>query len=255
MSECASLTLNTWGRDPRGQPDVDQGLRDFLRQIRQHQDVREDPDPIVSKFGSFEAGDSGVLAILQIRCSFWNDYFLTMIAQHDVLVKIYLEAPDIKDIVPKLDSLKQLARSVRITPASSSSPDIIKIDVGRLSDEAVRQQLLELMPLGTPREKVHELLQSHLYKQSLVDAKPEEVRQANGDLYTQIGSYSNPPPVSEVAVPEKSPTTDEEFRSQPSVPKTLPSTTVVRAFWKFDKQRKLRDVEIQREVVEFKVSQ
>ncbi len=254
-SECASLTLDTWGRDSRGQPDIQQGLHDLVRQVQQHQDVREDPDPVVTEFGSFDAGNSGPLTIWQIRCSFWNDYFLTMIARRDVLVTIYLEAPDIKDIVSNLDSLKELARSVRIAEASVSLPDIIKIDVVRLSDEAIRQQLLQLTPRGTPMEKVHEFLQSRLHKDSLESGRPEEVHQANGDLYAEIGSYASPPPVAEAVVPEKPPSTEEELRSQPSVPDTLPPTTVVRAFWKFDKQRKLRDIEIQRSVIDFKIRQ
>jgi hypothetical protein len=90
-------------------------MRDFLKKLRQHQDARHDHDPIVTRFASFEAGNLGTLTIWKIRCTFWNDYFLTFIAQRDVLVTIYLEAPDITDIVPHLDSLKELARSVRIT--------------------------------------------------------------------------------------------------------------------------------------------
>jgi hypothetical protein len=252
--ECAGLTLDSCGRDSRGQPDVEQGMRDFLRQLQQHQDVRHHPDPSVTRFDSFDPRNSGVLTIWQIRCSFWNDYFVTLIAQRDVLVTIYLEAPDIKDIVPKLDSLKELARSVRITAASLSSPDIVKIDVPRLSDETVRQQLLQLTPLGTPMEKVYEFLQSRLYKDTLEPQKPEELHWVNGDLYTQIGSYSNPITNPESPVPTISPTTDEELRLQPSVPKTLPSTTIVKAFWKFDKGRKLRGVEIRRHVIEYKLN-
>jgi hypothetical protein len=250
--DCASLTLDTWGRDPRGQPDIDAGVRNFLRQLRQHQDVSHDPDPSVTRFGSLDGGDLGSLTIWQIRCSFWNDYFLTMVAQRDVLVTIYLAAPDIKDIAPELDSLKELVQSLRITAANSSSPDVIKINVPRLSDEAIRQQLLQFTPLGTPREQVHQFLQSRLYKDSLESDKPGGVHETNTDLYTQLGSYANPPALPEAAIPQESPTTDEGVHSQPSIPEPLPSTTVVRAFWKFDKEGKVRDLEIKREVIEFK---
>jgi hypothetical protein len=35
----------------------------------------------------------------------------------------------------------------------------------------------------------------------------------------------------------------------------LPPSTIVKAFWKFDRARKLRDIEIKREVIEFKPKQ
>jgi len=120
--DCPTLTLDTWGRDSRGRPDVAQGMRDFLRQIRQHQDVRHDPDSVVGEFGSFGDTIFGSLTIWQIRSSFWDDYFVTIIAQRDVLVTVYLRASDINYIVPKLDSLKELVRSLRVTPVSSPSP-------------------------------------------------------------------------------------------------------------------------------------
>jgi hypothetical protein len=249
-AECATLMVEAWGRGSRGQPDIEQGMRDLLRQIRQHQDVRGDPDPVVTEPGSFETGNAGRLTIWEIRCSFWKDYLVTQIAQRDVLVTIYLEAPDIQDIRGKVDSLKELAQSVRITAANVSLPEIIKIDVS-LSDENIKEQLFQLTPPGTKMEKVYEYLQSHLYKDSLVHGNLEEVHRGNGYLYTQIGGYSNTAPTFETPVP-KSPTTDQELRLQPSVPKILPSTTVVRAVWKFDQEHKLLDIEIKREVVEFK---
>jgi hypothetical protein len=224
-SECAHLTLETWGRDSRGQPDVDQGMRDFLRQLRQHRGVRREHDPSVTRFASFDASDSGTLTIWQVRSSFWHDYFLTMITQRDVLVTMYLEARDIKDIEPKLDSLKELARSVRITDASMVFPDIVKIDAKRLSDAAIKQQLLQITPPGTPMERVHQILEWRL----VIRKSPEvglsgELQWVNGDLYTQIDSYPNPGPFA----------------------------TVVEVFWKADKQHKLRDIEIRRRAIEYK---
>src|SRR5437660_1344260 len=54
--ECASLILDTIGQDSRGQPDLTRGMRNFVRELQQHQDVRRDPDPCITRFGSFEAG-------------------------------------------------------------------------------------------------------------------------------------------------------------------------------------------------------
>jgi hypothetical protein len=115
--DCPTLTLDTWGRDSRGRPDIDQGMRDFLRQIRQHQDVRHDPDLVVTRFGSFRTRNLGTLTVWKIRCSFWNDYLLTMITRRDMLLTIYLEGPDIKDIMSKLDKLEELACSARVSKA------------------------------------------------------------------------------------------------------------------------------------------
>jgi hypothetical protein len=114
-SKCITLVLETRGRDSRGQPDVRAGMSNFLRQVRQHQDMHSDPSPSVSRLDSFSTGEFGTLTIWQIRCSFWNDYLLTMITRRDILVTIYLEAPDIQQCLADVDSLKQLARSVRMT--------------------------------------------------------------------------------------------------------------------------------------------
>jgi len=74
-------------------------------------------------------------------------------------VTIDLGARDIKEVVAKLDSLKELARSVRITDPSLALMDIVDIDAARLSDGAIKQQLLQLTPLGTLRERVDDFLQ------------------------------------------------------------------------------------------------
>jgi hypothetical protein len=170
--ECPSLTLEARTRNSRGRSDVARELRRFLRELRDHPpDVYNDCDPVVSRFASFDVGNSRDLPIWQIHCrkrresrpgSSSNDYLLTIIGQRDVIATIYLEAPDIKDIIPKLDSLKELARSVRITDASLVIPDIVDIDADPLSDEPIRQQLLQLTPRGTPVEKVYDLLQLRL---------------------------------------------------------------------------------------------
>jgi hypothetical protein len=246
--ECPSLTLRSRARDPYGRPNVARGLRDFLRELQDHPpDVHGDCDPVVSRFGSFDAGNSEDPTIWQIHCrkrSPSNDYLLTMITQRDVLVTIYLAAANIKDIESKLDSLKELGRSVRITDASLALPDIVEIKIDHLSDASIRQQLLRLGPVGTPIEKVYDVLQSHLYK---------EVHRSKDGLWIEIGSYSKP--VSQPTAAKSWPPSEEEIRSRISDRVNLPPTIVVRAFWKFDKERKLRDIEIHREVVEFESKQ
>lgn len=246
--ECSTLTLETQARDSRGQPDVEAGLRDFLDESEQPQDLspRGPPCVIVSRFGSFHTENSGELTIWQIRCPSGSQHLVTLFAQRDVLVTIDLGGPDIKDIVPKLDSLKELARSVRITNASLAVPDMIEIDA-RLSDDAIRQQLLQLTPPGTLRERVYHLLQS--------PRLPDDLHRDNGDLRTQIGTYSGPLSRGRVQIKEYRPPTEEEIRRHISDPPTLPSMRAVRAFWKFDKERKLRDIEVERSTVEIKPKQ
>jgi hypothetical protein len=247
--ECSSLTLETRARDSRGQPDIETGLRDFLNETEQRQDAsaRNPPCVIVSRFGSFHTENSGDLTIWQIRCPSGSQHLVTLLAQRDGLVRIDLGGPDIEDIVPKLDSLKELARSVRITDASLAVPDVIEIDAARLSDEAIRQQLLQVTPVGTPREKVHDFLQR--------PRLPEDLHRDNGDLWTQIASYSSA--VSGQSRPPKEyrPPTQEEIRRHISDLPSLPPAITVRAFWKFDKDGKLHDVEIQRSTVELKPKQ
>jgi hypothetical protein len=255
--ECPSLTLKTRARDSPGRPDAAPGLRDFLRELQDHPpDVHRDCDPVVSRFGSFDIGNSSGLTIWQIHCRkrpFSSDYLLTMVSQRDVLVTIYLEAADIKKIVPKLDSLKELARSVRITDGSLILPDIISVNV-RLPDSGIRDQLLQLTPLRTSKNDVYRFLKSpRFYTDPLMSERAGEMHRVNGDFWMEIGHYSNP--VATGPRPKHFPPTEEEIRSQMSAPVTLPPTTIVKAVWKFDKERKLRDIEIRREVVEFESKQ
>jgi hypothetical protein len=150
---------------------------------------------------------------------------VTILAQHDALVTIHLGPPKAKDIEPKLDSLKELARSVRMADPSVTLQDIVEIDDARLSGEAIRQQLLQLTPLGTLMEKVREILEWRLrLKGNQPVRTPENLHWAKNDLYTEIGSYPNPGPFA----------------------------TVVEAFWKSDERHKLRDVELRRRVIEYK---
>ncbi len=122
--ECPYLSLEPKARDSRGQPDVKAGLRDLLNPQLMDRDARLPPCVVVSRFGSFHTEKFGVLTIWRIRCPSSNhgvvpehQHLVTLLAHRDVLVTIELVAPDIKDIVPKVDSLKELARSVRIIDA------------------------------------------------------------------------------------------------------------------------------------------
>jgi hypothetical protein len=246
--ECSSLTLEARGRDSRGQPDVETGLRNFLHESEQLQDrsPRKPPCVVVERFGAFDTENSGVLMIWQIRCPSGSQHLVTLLAQRDVLVTIDLGAPDIKDIVPKVGSLKELARSVSIIDASLALPDIVEININQVSDAAIKQQLLQLAPVGTPMEKVYEVLQSRLYR---------EAHRSNGDLWTQIGTYSGHVAGRKAPPKEFRPPTAGEIRRHISDPPALPPTTIVKAVWKFDNERKLCDIEIRREVVEFKPKQ
>jgi hypothetical protein len=242
--ECPYLSLKTTGRDSRGQLDVEAGLRNFLNEFEQPQGPRRPPCVVVSRFGSFHTDNSGDPTIWRIRCPSGKQLFVTLLALRDVLVTIDLGSPDIEDIVPKLDSLKELAQSARITDASLALPDIIEIDA-RLSDGAIRRQLLQLTPLGTTlRERVYRLLQR--------PRLPDDLHRDNGDLWTQIGRYSSPASRQRVQVKEYRLPTGEKIRQHISDPPTLPPATTVRAFWKFDKGGKLRDIEIRREAIEIK---
>src|SRR5213594_1471774 len=157
--ECPYLALETRGRDSRGQPDVETGLRDFLNEWEQPQDLRPRNPPcvVVRRFGSFQTENFGTLTIWRIRCPSGQQHLLTLLAQRDALVTVILGAPGIKDIIPKIDSLKELARSVRIIDASQALPDIVAISP-HLSDETIKDQLLRLTPVGTPLKQVYDVL-------------------------------------------------------------------------------------------------
>jgi hypothetical protein len=224
--ECPYLSLKITARDSRGQPDVEAGLRDFLEESEQPQDLspRGPPCVVVSRFASFHTENSGDLTIWQIRCPSGSEHFVTLLAQRDVLVTIDLRARNIKEIVPKLDSLKELAQSVRILDARLALPDIVEINIDHLSDTAIKQQLLQLTAVGTPMEKVYDLLQLRLEESPGFGKVEQGLHWDKGDLWMQLGSY----------------------------PKPGRFATMVKAFWRSDSQHKLRDIEIRRSVSEYK---
>lgn len=230
--QCPSLTLDTMGLKPGQRVSVRGELQRFARQVQQHERQR-DPDPEVSRFGSFNAGEAGTLTIWQISCSFYNQYFLTMFAQRDVLVTIYLQAQHAKQIVDKLDSLKELARSVRVTEAKFLSPDVIRIDV-RHSNNAIRQQLLQLTPVGTSMQKTYEIAESRLQNEQIYPSGTGELVVRTKDaLQLQLGNYWDGRSTQEV--------------TSGGMPKeSVPALTIVRAFWRFDRNQQLRDIEVRR---------
>jgi hypothetical protein len=253
--QCVFLDLKTTGRDSRGQPDVDAGLRDFLDELEQPQDLsrRDHPCVVVNRFGSFRTENSGVVTIWRIGCPSGRQHLVTLLAQRDVLLTIDLGGPDIKDIVPRIDSLKELARSVRITKANSVSPDIISINV-RLPDQAIRGRLLQLTPVGTSADEVCRFLESpRLLRITQAPEWGGELHWVDDDLWTEIGHYQDP--IETGPVPKPTITTDEAVRAQPQTPPIHPPTTIVKAVWKFDKERKLRDIKVERSIVEFKAKQ
>jgi hypothetical protein len=249
--QCVFLDLKTAGRDSRGQPDIEAGLRDFLDELEQPQDLspRDHPCVVVSRFSSFHIENSGVLAIWRIGCPSGSQHLVTLFAQRDVLVTIDLHGPDMKDIVPKLDGLKELAQSVRINDANSASPDIITINV-RLPDQVIQNRLLQLTPVGTSADEVCRFLESpRLLRITHAPEWGGKLHWVDDDLWTEIGHYEDP--IKTGPVPKPTITTDEAVRAKPQTPLIHPPTTIVKAVWKFDKERKLRDIEVRREAVEF----
>jgi hypothetical protein len=247
---CVKLGLITWAGDFGVQVDIKAGLRDFLQQIEQSIDSQPSD---VTQISSVNTPNAGSLTIWEFRSSRERNYIGALFTQRNVFVGIYLEAPDTTDIATKLDSLKELAWSVQITDARSASPDIVSINVG-LPDSAIREQLLQVTPLGTPEGEAYRFLKSpRFYTAALMPERAGELHNVNGDFWVEIGHYSNPLPTG--PRPKYFAPSEQEIRSQISAPTTLPPTTIVKAIWKFDKQRKLRDIEIKREVIEVKPKQ
>src|SRR5947208_614660 len=93
--ECPSLGLDTRSRDSRGQPDVESGLRDFLNERAQPQDLspRKPPCVVVSRVGSFHTDNSGDPTIWRIRCSSGHQLLVSLPSLPNVLVRIWPRGP------------------------------------------------------------------------------------------------------------------------------------------------------------------
>jgi len=100
--------------------------------------------------------------------------------------------------------------------------EAVRINV-RQSDEAVRQRLLELTPLGTPTEEVVRFAQSRLRRKSPVVGWPPRYpgKRFGNFVYTELGHYY-------------------EANNLFMFP------TVVLAYWYFSREDRLRDIRIRR---------
>ena len=103
-------------------------------------------------------------------------------------------------------------------PITLHGTEAVTINV-RQSDEAIRQQLLSLTPVGTPIKEVYQFLQSRVHRDSRVIGGPEEPRPFSTGLATELGHY-------------------HDLR-------TFPYPTVVKAFWEFENHR-LRNIRVER---------
>ena len=103
---------------------------------------------------------------------------------------------------------------------SLSAGDKVTINV-RQPDGAIRQQLLELTPLGTPAERVFQFLQVRLHRDGEIVGRPGQPYRSAMSVY--LGHYFEP-------------------RNLFMFP------TVVQAFWDFDQHDKLRDIRVRRVV-------
>ncbi len=104
--------------------------------------------------------------------------------------------------------------------------DRIKINT-RQSDAAIRDELLRLTPAGASMPEVYEFVQHRLYRESEVVGGPQEPHRLHG-LWADIGHY-------------------HERRSFSEGVFLFP--TVVHAYWDFDKNNKLRDIQVHRGVM------
>lgn len=103
---------------------------------------------------------------------------------------------------------------------SLSAAEKVRINV-RQSDAAVRQDLLQLTPLGTPINEVYTFLQWRIERDIRVVGGPEEPHPFSRGLSTHLGHY---------------------YRPLSLFP------TVVQAFWDFDEQGKLHNIRVRRVV-------
>jgi hypothetical protein len=102
------------------------------------------------------------------------------------------------------------------------SLDTVTINV-RQSDDAIRHQLLQLTPLGTTARQVFQFLQIRLHhdRDSHITGGPGQSFRST--MSVDLGDYVSFTPQSYFIFP-----------------------TVVQAFWYFDKDDKLRDIQVRR---------
>jgi hypothetical protein len=105
-----------------------------------------------------------------------------------------------------------------------SSSDRITINVHQ-SDAAIRQQLLDLTPPGTPIQEVYHFLQSRLQRDRDSRIAGWPVKRAGAFMSVELGHY---------------------FEARGLSEGLFMFPTVVQAFWDFDKDNKLRDIRVRR---------
>ena len=107
-------------------------------------------------------------------------------------------------------------------PMTPHATEAVRINV-RQSDEAVRQRLLELTPLGTPTEEVVRFAQSRLRRESPVVGWPPRYpgKRFGNFVYTELGHY---------------------YKAN----NLFMFPTVVLAYWYFSREDRLRDSRIRR---------
>lgn len=216
-STCPTLTIDTFARESSAPPDINTALRRQATELW-------DPAPEVRKFGSFDTARAGVLTIWRARCEKCENQLVTLVALGDVVAMISLQGPDQKQTVAALDSLKELARSARISPATFTSPDMITVDA-RQSPAAIRQQLLELTPLGSAKETVYSILDRRIRKEP--DAGKPGLSRRRSDFEVHLGWYDNPPGNAPAALGALE--TDR---------------THVNGVWRFGRDQKLREIDV-----------
>jgi hypothetical protein len=107
-----------------------------------------------------------------------------------------------------------------------SAADKIKINV-RQSDTAIRQQLLQLTPLGTRADRVFEFLQNRLQRDSGTPIAGAPGQPFRSSMSVDLGHYCDPATVRQYF---------------------FPFPTIVDAAWLFDEHDRLNDIKVQRGV-------
>lgn len=226
---CPAMKLDTTGLDAPEKASARTGLDILLREIHQHQG-RGDPDSSVTQLADFDAGALGRPIIWQIRSTFAQDYLVVVLVRRDLLITAYLKSDDIKAIQDRLASLRELVRSIRIVPATFSTPDIIRIS-NRQPDAAIRRELLQLTPRGMPMAQVAEVVETRLMKESFEDHGETKVTLRTADeIQISLGYES----------------LDARALEAIGHNQTFPPVNTVRAVWLFDRAGKLRKVEVRR---------
>ena len=222
-ASCPELSLDTAARASPGPPDIKAAVGNTAREL-------VDTTARVTKVGSFDAGRFGRATIWKVHRS-TDHNFMTVLSDRDVQAIVSLSGPDSGRTLQHLDSLKELARSVRITKGTFTAADMIHINIHQ-PDAAIRAQLLQLTPFGSAKDDVFRFLDRRLLKDPYRADTTGLYRRGN-DFEVDLGSYNGPLNVG-------------QSRHMESTP--FAGITVVKAVWRFALDQRLRDIEIRRVV-------